>query len=338
MPRIVVNDYCFNHFSPAAGVSEFLSATDTNPADALVALVQSVWKSEYDAKTQDFLIRVGTDDWAQFGSIVCGQVELTTATTLATTFATRPRALPGELPFLNTKAVDGKKTPAACADLVIYPNCMLTDNERHTVSNGLKVPVSADFHIVTILAHDRKDVQAVTTPLTAARNYANLIGMMPEGIGGNGKERESSPETFLFSLLYWRNKVMCAPAKAALCEPPVDNILFITESTAGVCEVDETVQVKAVFAPAVEGSKLPFLQFQATNRDDLNCVMGWEERPPTPAELALAHASYIGLPEGNGVKPYLPTAKEYARSIWFYARHALLPSFDRRCVLPGLLH
>lgn len=204
----------FSHFEPASG----------NPADtfaeldALVARVfaQATWttKNNVDPSNGPQLFEDRDDGKviklvlapADCKGFFSGVVRADDTTVFKTVCSVRDKALPGELPFIHSVAVNGKKSAAVFVEIVLYHVSALSLTERTYTPEGASDPVEqvGEWQVVSVNARDTSDPEP-PTPQAMARNMAAHFGL-PEGIGGTA--RLYTAEEFMRSILYWSDRTM----------------------------------------------------------------------------------------------------------------------------------
>lgn len=120
------------------------------------------------------------------------------------------KRLPDELPYIQHLAVNGKKEPALCVDIILYHRDRLTLEERTFPSprigfiTTLPEVVEADWQIISVNCRATEEKEPLT-PQAMARNDAARLGL-PEGAGGT--PATYTAEQYRRSIQYWSNRAM----------------------------------------------------------------------------------------------------------------------------------
>lgn len=133
-------------------------------------------------------------------------VECDEETVLESFFARRRGAQPDEQPAITTRAVSGKKLPAAVVEIVLYNKAGLSAAERTYPAQGQEDPVvvEAEWQIITVNARTTTGAEPLH-PLTMARNEAARLAL-PEGKGGS--PATYSADDYRTAILYWSRRAM----------------------------------------------------------------------------------------------------------------------------------
>lgn len=135
-----------------------------------------------------------------------GVVRANDATVFKTVCAPRANALPGELPFIHSTALNGKKSAAVVVEVILYHVSAMTEKDLTYTPAGATEPVVQDgeWQVVSVNARDTLEPEP-QTPQAMARNTAAHFGL-PEGEGGT--PRLYTAEEFMRSILYWSDRTM----------------------------------------------------------------------------------------------------------------------------------
>jgi hypothetical protein len=163
--------------------------------DELLARVKASRLRRPGAREKTLLVEVAPDGFYS------GLVVLHGGEKLDCVFAQRPGALPGEVPYLQTRTPGEDKSPAGFVEVVLYHRDLLGENERHFPDGGV---AEEEWQIISINARLKPGPEPLT-PHAMLRNMAAARGL-PEGAGGT--PAEYTGEEFFQALLYWRDKVM----------------------------------------------------------------------------------------------------------------------------------
>ncbi len=206
----------FSHFEPRSG-----NAADTwTELEALVAsrfAVATRFAAEKDVPADFAGTRVITEGQPKgFVKLVLapedvncffsGVVRADQSTVFKTVCAPRERAVAGELPFIHSVALNGKKAAAKVVEVILYHVSALTEEERTYTPEGASQPVVQDgeWQVISVNARD-SDEPEPPTPQAMARNMAAHFGL-PEGAGGTA--RLYTAEEYMRSILYWSDRTM----------------------------------------------------------------------------------------------------------------------------------
>lgn len=135
-----------------------------------------------------------------------GVVRANDATMFKTVCAPRANALPGELPYIHSTALNGKKSPAVVVEVILYHVSAMEAKDLTYTPAGATEPVVQDgeWQVVSVNARDTFEPEP-QTPQAMARNMAAHFGL-PEGEGGT--PRLYTAEEFMRSILYWSDRTM----------------------------------------------------------------------------------------------------------------------------------
>lgn len=186
----------FSHFEPRSG----------NPADTWTELeaIARRYSKTFRARPSGPIQAVRLPDNELHG-FFSGVVEVDEQTKFKTVFA--PRA-DGELPYIQTVAVNGKKTPAKAVELIFYHRSQLPIHDRTYTPKGSDTPVVLNGLWQLISINARASIEPEPpTPQAMARNTAAALGL-PEGVGGTA--RHYTPEEWMRAVLYWSQRTMSA--------------------------------------------------------------------------------------------------------------------------------
>jgi hypothetical protein len=138
-------------------------------------------------------------------------------TVFKTTFSVRDRAVPGELPFLHSVAVKGRKAAASHVEVILYHVSEMTEEELTYAANdgsanegtaddgsGKKIRQTGEWQVVSVNARDTAEPEP-PTPMAMARNMAAALNL-PEGVGGSA--RTYTAEQFMQAIQYWSRRTM----------------------------------------------------------------------------------------------------------------------------------
>jgi len=197
----------FSHFEPA-GSGDWRSALEELVARYIddEALVEKANPAGTILK-----LRLPCVDDTSIGRFFSGVIEVDENTELRSVFAVRPKALPGEHPFIRTLAVGGKKVPARRVEVILYHCSIIPEQERSYIVPGTEDQciVNDEWQIVSVNAC-ATDEEEPLTPMAMARNEAKRLGL-PEGEGGTAASY--TPEQYVASILYWSRRVLRAGPK-----------------------------------------------------------------------------------------------------------------------------
>jgi hypothetical protein len=194
-------DSRFSHYVPASG----------NPEDTWAELVELVERYRLDPARVTSLkpgkvVRVSLPVSECPGRFFSAVIAVDENTQLEAFFAKRPGALEGELPFIHTFAVGGEKASAMVADVILYHESHLNDEEKTYTPEGATEPVriTAQWQIVSINCRTTEEEEP-PTPVAMARNF--LAGLeAAEGAGGSAADYTA--EQFARAIMYWSRRTM----------------------------------------------------------------------------------------------------------------------------------
>ncbi len=194
----------FSHYEPSSG----------NPADTwaeLEALIAEHFSNNVlvtPIKDNGMILKLTLPQAACKG-FFSGVILVDEKTVFKTTFSVRDRALPGELPFIHSVAVSGRKAPASHVEVILYHVSEMTEEElTYTTDDGSpegkKIRQTGQWQVVSINARDTAEAEP-PTPMAMARNMAAALNL-PEGVGGT--PRTYTAEQFMHALHYWSRRTM----------------------------------------------------------------------------------------------------------------------------------
>jgi hypothetical protein len=143
-------------------------------------------------------------------------------TVIKTIFSVRDRAVPGELPFIHSVAVNGRKAPASHVEVILYHVSEMTEEELTYIADdgsaddgiaddvtanngsGKKIRQTGEWQVVSVNARDTAEPEP-PTPMAMARNMAAALNL-PEGVGGSA--RTYTAEQFVQAIQYWSRRTM----------------------------------------------------------------------------------------------------------------------------------
>ncbi|MBK7747495.1 MAG: DUF3228 family protein [Candidatus Obscuribacter sp.] len=195
----------FSHFEPKSG-------NERDTWSELLALI-----SDYLATNPErTLLQQGKLSFkvslpeALLAGFYSGVVPLHENIRLGSFFAPRKGGAEGEAAFVQTVAINARKTPAKAVEVIIYHRDELNAEERTgDDGTGNIVEVDATWQVVSINARITTEPEP-PTPQAMARNMACALGL-PEGKGGTA--RTYTAEQFAHSILYWSQHAMVASAE-----------------------------------------------------------------------------------------------------------------------------
>lgn len=187
----------FSHFEPASG----------NPADTwseLEALVAK-YAGNLLQNAAGKVVKVPLPAEALSG-FYTGVVVADANTQFKTVFAPRAGAPSEELPFIQTVALNGAKSPAKVVEIILYHRSLLSEAELTYTPEGSDkaVMLEGEWQIISINANATEGPEP-PTPQAMARNMAAARNL-PEGAGGTAREYTS--EQWMEAVLYWSRRAM----------------------------------------------------------------------------------------------------------------------------------
>lgn len=153
--------------------------------DELIALVEAQWEQRRTSPHNSgvLLIPMPTEALSRFFS---STVAVTENTPLKANFAPR---VSGEAPFIQVTSPGGLKSPAKCAEIILYSHDTLA-------ADGDAPPTrKAEYYIVSINAYPTENPSPMS-PMTMARNFLGLKG-------GTKPQVPYTAEEFARSIIYW---------------------------------------------------------------------------------------------------------------------------------------
>lgn len=110
-----------------------------------------------------------------------------------------------ELPYVQHLAVNGKKEPALCVDIILYHRDRLSESERNSAPPGAPPVLNdAEWQIISVNCRATLEEEPLT-PMAMARNEAARLGL-PEGAGGTPATYTAAQ--YRASILYWSTRAM----------------------------------------------------------------------------------------------------------------------------------
>ncbi len=310
--KFIANGFSYRHTANSS-YSHLNPLDGGDPVEALAGIAEALWKPEYDKVERSVYIPLDQAAMDRFGDFYTALDIVTSRTCLKASFEQRETHASGELPYLQAKITGGVKKRAAGAALIVYAEKALTAEEK--IHDGQCL--DAEFHVITLLANLDCEPSPMA-PVTMMRNHsARVVPDSPEAIGGTAFD--AKPCDYLGSILYWRDKLLCA--RQGECQGSfVLPEQLVSGRYQGLVPVNsEQLDIEAFFGPAVPGG-VSFVQFRSPNAVSRRVGRLW---PRSPYELACSHARWLEMPEGEGLVgvAYEPSAEEYRQSILLYSNH-----------------
>ena len=138
-------------------------------------------------------VRIVTIDKKYVHKVFCPYVKITKDIKLVSKLVKRKE---NELPYIQTRAINGIPVKAGSVDLILYSHKVLLENDENTTG--------ADWELVSINAiPDGEDTMPIA-PVTMMRNQLNLAG---------GTKALYSTEEWAKSVQFWQKICFIKPSK-----------------------------------------------------------------------------------------------------------------------------
>lgn len=160
--------------------------------DALLQLVERQWEQRQPSPHNSGVMLVPVPE-AECHRFFCSVIPVTENTTLMAHFAPR---ITGEEAFIQVEALNGQKTQAHRAEIILY--------SHETLAKDGDAPATreADYYIISINAYATEKAEPMS-PMTLARNFLGLKG-------GTRPETTYTAQEFAEAILYWSQHVRIA--------------------------------------------------------------------------------------------------------------------------------
>lgn len=157
--------------------------------EELISLVNRQWDLKTISPNNPEVLLVPMPE-SELPRFFASTVAVDSTTQLTASFSPR---IEGEAPFIQVAALNGKKSPARRAEIILYSHDVLA-------KDGDAPPTrEAEYYIVSINAYPTLEAEPMS-PMTMARNFLNLKG-------GTRPEIPYTAEEFAHSIIYWSQRV-----------------------------------------------------------------------------------------------------------------------------------
>ena len=136
-------------------------------------------------------VRIVTIDQKYVHKVFCPYVKITKDIKLVSKLVKRRD---NELPYIQTRAINGVPVNAGSVDLILYSHNVLLENDENTTD--------ADWELISINAIPECEDTMPIAPITMMRNQLNLVG---------GTKAQYSTEEWAKSVLFWQKYAALNP-------------------------------------------------------------------------------------------------------------------------------